>query len=80
MFDKEAIQEPTKAQAITAAANAVGIQADAIVALPNDFSVHDFGKYLGRRRRARGVMNTPNVIDFARYVTGNKEIGAVVFI
>lgn len=80
MFTKEAIQELTKAQAISAAAEAVTNHEEALVALPTDFALHDLEKYMDTRRRARGVMNTPNVIDFAKYVTDNKEAGAAVFI
>lgn len=80
MFDKDAIQELSKAQAIGAAAEAITAQAETLVALPNDFTVHDFEKFMGTRRRARGVMATSNINDFAKYVADHKEAGAVVFI
>lgn len=83
MFTKEAIQELSKAQAISAASNALAHVNDsdlATVALPNDFNVHDFEKFLLVRRRARGIMVTSNAPDFASYVDKHAEIGVCIFI
>jgi uncharacterized protein YfdQ (DUF2303 family) len=83
MFSQEAIQELSKAQAISAASNAIAHVNDsdlATVALPNDFNVHDFERFLLVRRRARGNMATSNVPDFAKYVGEHKELGAAVFV
>lgn len=80
MFNKEAIQELSKAQAITAAHNAVACQVHTVVALPNDFTLHDVEQYQNTRRRARGTMATSNVPDFASYVDSHKQAGAAVFI
>lgn len=82
MFTKEAIQELSKAEAITAAAKSITDQAPpgTLVALPNDFTVHDLEKFMYIRRRARGAMSTSNVPDFAAYVEQHQESGACVFI
>lgn len=88
MFDKEAIQELTRAEAIRAAYNSIsdavtpddrGTQAG-LVALPNDFQIHDLEKSLPNRRRLRGTMNTSVIADFATYVTNCREDGATIFI
>lgn len=79
-FDKDAIVQLTKAEAITAAAAAVTGQVETLVALPIDFSLHDLEKYLFIRRRARGTMSTSSVPDFAAYVMANKENGAAAFV
>jgi len=80
MFDKDAINELTKAQAITAANEATTDKVDAVISLPNDFEVHDLEKYLGNRRRARGTMETSSIDDFAAYTTTYAEVGAAVFV
>lgn len=80
MFDKDAIQELTKSEAISAANRAVNQQVETLVALPNDFVIHDLEKYLTNRRRARGVMSTSNVGHFAEYANKHAENGASVFI
>jgi uncharacterized protein YfdQ (DUF2303 family) len=80
MFNKEAIQELSKAQAIKEADTALTVQADYLIALPNDFNVHDLEKYLSTRRRARGLMATSTVPDFAEYVAAHQEEGACVFV
>lgn len=67
MFDQSAIQQLAKAEAISAAASAVNVQADSLVALPDDFKLHDLEQYLTTRRRERGTMNTSSVSDFAAY-------------
>ncbi len=80
MIDQAAIKELNKAQAISAAANAVTDQVETLVALPEDFKVHDLENYLVARRRARGTMQTSSVTDFAQYATTHKEEGAAVFV
>ena len=80
MFDKTAINELTKAQAITAANEVTAAEVDAVISLPDDFQVHDLEKYLGNRRRARGTMETSSIDDFASYTTANAEHGATVFV
>lgn len=82
MFTKEAIQELSQAQAISAAnlAIAENLNASDYAALPNDFTVHDLEKFAVNRRRARGTMSTPNVGDFAKYIGAHKEAGAAVFV
>jgi len=82
MLDKDAIQELSKAQAITAAcAQVAALKTNgAAVALPNDFQVHDLEKLLPTRRRARGTMDTSSIADFAAYVAQHQEAGAAVFV
>jgi len=85
MFTAEAIQEISRAQAITAASAAVGSAAlgangHDVVALPEQFKLHDLEHYLPTRRRLRGSMTTPTLADFASYTIDNKEAGATVFV
>lgn len=80
MLDKEAIQELSKAQAITAACGAIPHTVGDVVPLPNDFSLNDLEKYMPQRRRLRGSMQTSTVGDFAHYVKANAETGAAVFV
>ena len=78
MFDKEAIQQLQKAQAITAADEAVQVWATA--ALPSDFTVHDLERYMLVRRRSRGTMLTTSTAAFAEYIKSHRDDGATVFI
>lgn len=81
MFDKEAIQELSKAEAITAAATALRQDDNGgLAALPSDFALHDLEKFAENRRRMRGTMETSIVADFARYTDLNAEVGACVFV
>lgn len=81
MFTKEAIQELAQAEAITAAAEVIRSDApDQLIALPNEFTIHDTEKYSVYRRRMRGTMETSVIADFAKYVAANKESGATVFV
>lgn len=84
MLDKDAIKELSKAGAITAAdealAGAIDNGSSGIVALPNDFTMHDMEKSLPQRRRARGCMTTSLLPDFASYTNLHREPGASVFV
>lgn len=85
MFTAEAIQELSRAQAITAASAAVGSAAlgangHDVVALPEQFKLHDLEQYLPTPRRLRGSMTTPVLADFSAYTDENKEAGATVFV
>lgn len=82
MFDKEAIKELTRAEAISAAGTAMhgATETDGLAALPNDFEIHDLEKHLPTRRRARGSMQTAVVEHFAGYVASHAEEGATVFV
>lgn len=81
MFDKDAIIQLAKAEAITAANAVAAIDVtDNAIALPNDFELHDLEKYMPDRRRLRGAMTTSAIADFAEYVAGNLEPGAVAFV
>lgn len=80
MFDQSAIQELTKAQAIASANKAITDQLESLVALPTDYQLHDLEPYLTYRRRARGVMLTSSLQDFAAYTQACAEEGASVFV
>lgn len=78
-FDKDAIKELTKAQAISAASESLDHRTD-VVALPEEFKVHDLERYSETRRRARGSMTTSVAGDFAAYVGKHANTGASVFV
>lgn len=81
MFDKEAINALSKAEAITAAASVINdAGAEAHVALPNDFALHDLEQHMPQRRRARGKMTTSVVKHFADYTQAHAQAGATVFV
>lgn len=82
MLTKDAIQELSQAEAISAAEKAITKQVPAgtLVGLTDNFTLHVLEQYMPNRRRARGSMSTPNVGDFAKYVADNKEVGAAVFV
>lgn len=85
MISKEAIQELSRAAAIEAATKAIGsarsdIGTDGLIALPNDYTVHDIERHMPTRRRQRGSMTTPIVADFAGYVAAQSGDGAAVFV
>lgn len=82
MFDKEAIETLSKADAIRAADAAMsgGFNTDGTVALPNDFQVHDLEKFMPARRRMRGKMHTTSLQSFADYVLARADLGATVFV
>ena len=82
MLTKEAIQELSEVESISAAQKVVenALGEGAIVALPSHFSIVDLEKYLPGRRRARGVMSTHIVDDFASYTKCYAEEGAAIFI
>lgn len=82
MFDKEAIDAINEGTGIYQASNAVNaaFKDKALVALPDRFTTHDLENYLPNRRRARGVMVTANLQDFAAYTKAHAEPGASVFV
>lgn len=85
MLDASAVQALTQAQAVTATATAItnavtSVLGRAVAAIPNDFEVKDFEPYLPTRRRARGVMTTSAIADFAAYTQDHAEPGASVFV
>lgn len=80
MFDRDAIQELTRSEAISTANAAAGAVAPGLLALPNDFTAHDMESRLPQRRRARSTMTTSNIEHFAAYVGTHKEDGATVFV
>lgn len=70
MLNADAIKALSKAEATTAANTAIDAAQDSIthvLALPEDFKVHDLESYLPDRRRARGTMTTSVIKDFAAY-------------
>jgi uncharacterized protein YfdQ (DUF2303 family) len=82
MFDKEAITELQQGAAIVHAEAALRNHrtTDNLVGLPKDFVVHDLEQYLPNCSRARGIMKTESVGDFAEYFTTHAEAGATVFV
>lgn len=83
MFDKEAIQELTKAEATWNANscidNAINVNRGAL-ALPDNFGLHDIESYLPNSRRERGTMSTQALPDFAAFAKAHADVGATVFI
>lgn len=82
MLTKEAVDALAlaKALAIIEARNAVADTTDMLVALPQDFAVHDLEKFNPYRRRTRGAMSTTSPVDFAHYVKAHAEEGALIFV
>lgn len=82
MFDKEAIQALSKAEAISSAESAIREHKSTLgnVALPDDFCIHDLEGFMPNRRRARGVMTTEALDDFATYTKEHRDLGATVFV
>lgn len=74
MLTKDAIDQLAKAEAITAGKKAN--PAEATLALPNDFTLHDVEKFMPARRRARGTMITSAIEDFAQFATRHAFDGA----
>lgn len=82
MFTKDALEVLTKTESIKAAIEALMTTDDtnSVVALPDDFTLHDVEKYDTQRRRARGTMTTSVITDFASYTNLHALPGAMVFI
>lgn len=82
MIDKDGIQAIQHGVGIDQASGAVraAFAETQLVGLPDHFTVHDLEKYLPRRRRSRGTMQTQVISDFAGYTEAHKEEGATVFI
>jgi uncharacterized protein YfdQ (DUF2303 family) len=82
MFDKEAIETMQSGAAIDQAKGAVAdaLKDRAVVAIPDNFTTHDLENYMPMRRRARGVMETRVIKDFAGYTKAHAETGACVFV
>lgn len=81
MITKEVLDGlANKSAAITAALEAIDGSNNAVIALPDDFNLHDLERYSYTRRRARGLMTTSSIADFAAYVGAHQEAGASVFI
>lgn len=83
MLDKEAIEKLSEAQAIAAAARATEDALDSstpVVHLPQNFGTCNLEKYMPRRTRARGAMETRSVSDFVEYAVMHAETGACIFV
>lgn len=82
MFDKEAIQELGKANATEQARDSIhfAISRHGATALPENLHIHDLEGFMPKRRRARGVMTTEALGDFATYTITHAEGGATVFV
>lgn len=81
MLDASAVKALTQAEA-TANANTAVINAENtlahVVALPQDFQLHDLEKYLPDRRRAIGVMTTSVIADFAAYAKKHADLNETI--
>lgn len=82
MFDKSAIDAIQMAQATKSASGSLasGGVNHGVVALPQDFKVHDLERFLDSPRRRLAVFETESVASFATYVRTNKEAGAIVLV
>jgi len=82
MLNKEAIDAINEGTGITQASDAFkkAFGDKAVLALPERFKKHDLEIYLPNRRRARGLMSTLALKDFAAYAKANQEAGAAVFV
>jgi uncharacterized protein YfdQ (DUF2303 family) len=89
MIDKDAIQALQKAEQINAAGKQLnntmlptdfGASNNGMLALPDDFKLHDLERMLANRRRARGQMNTSCIDSFAAYTRQHAEDGAAIFV
>jgi len=82
MFNKEAIEAMQYGSGIREASDAVRAAfAEAhVIGLPQHFVMHDLERFLPNRRRARGMMETSSIQDFADYVKRNAEAGSTVFV
>lgn len=81
MFDKETIKLLTESSAIEQANDAIRTVTElGTIALPEDFKLHDLEPYMVFRRRARGIMSTHALSDFADYSKKHAGYGAMVFV
>lgn len=80
MIDASAIDQLTKAEAIASANRALTDQMESLVALPEEYKLHDLEPYLTYRRRQRGLMVTSSLKDFAAYCEAQADTGASVFV
>jgi uncharacterized protein YfdQ (DUF2303 family) len=82
MFTKEAIEAIQHASGTIHANGAIteALGSTQVAAMPNHFALHDLERYMPTRRRARGVMETTCVGDFATYCKTHAEAGAAVFL
>lgn len=82
MIDKDTLEALSQGPAITAAATALNakLYGEGVVALPDNFNVHDLEMHLTHRRRLRGSMATSVIAHFAAYVGVHAEVGATVFV
>lgn len=83
MFDRDAIEAINEGESIIHAAATVTDALDRnkpIVALPDDFRLHDVEDKLPNRIRARGDFVSPYMNDFVAYAADHKEEGASVFV
>lgn len=77
MLTQEAIKLLQQSAAIETANHQIPY---GVLALPNDFQVHDIEKHLPARRRARGTFSSPFIDSFCSYTKAHHELGATVFV
>lgn len=79
MITTETLQQIGQGPAIDAAGHQLA-KFDDMLAMPNNFTVHDLEKSQPCRRRARGTMTTSNLDHFCSYVKVRAQEGSCVFI
>lgn len=81
-MDHTAIKQIQQGAGIEQAAASIegALQVNGIAALPSDYEQHDLETFMPTRRRARGVMSTHALSDFATYTKAHAEAGATVFV
>jgi uncharacterized protein YfdQ (DUF2303 family) len=79
MITTETLQQIGQGPAIDAAGHQLA-KFDDMLALPNNFTVHDLEKSQPCRRRARGTMTTSSLEHFCDYVKVRAQEGSCVFI
>lgn len=83
MITTETLQHIGQGEAITkarAALTSAVDEADCMLALPDNFQLHDLEKSMAYRKRARGTMTTSSLDHFCDYVKVRRRLGACVFI
>jgi uncharacterized protein YfdQ (DUF2303 family) len=81
-MDKSAIQQIQESQTMAEANATIDNMAllNPVMALPNQFSIHDLENNLPGRVRFRGKMDTININDFIRYCGANDKVGSGCFV
>lgn len=79
MLTKETIETLSKADSIRAANELPGLSLE-VIALPDNFKLHDTEDQQPNRRRQRGTFQTSSIDSLCSYVERHAEVGATVFV